>query len=61
MLLAQPKRARDFLRSIQSRAKTDGLDSHGIGLFALCRPLPPYPLLRQQWNSLTNSYQHAKV
>ena len=44
VLLAQPKRARDFLRSIQSRAKTDGLDSHGIGLFALCRPLPPYPL-----------------
>lgn len=44
VLLAQPKRARDFLRSIQSRAKTDTLDSHGIGLFALCRPLPPYPL-----------------
>jgi transposase len=44
VLLAQPKRARDFLRSIQSRAKTDVLDSHGIGLFALCRPLPPYPL-----------------
>ncbi len=32
------------LRSIQSRAKTDTLDSHGIGLFALCRPLPAYPL-----------------
>ncbi len=44
VLLAQPKKARDFLRSIQSRAKTDGLDSHGIGLFALCRPLPAYPL-----------------
>jgi transposase len=44
VLLAQPKRARDFLRSIQSRAKTDVLDSHGIGLFALCRPLPRYPL-----------------
>ncbi|MBV9469997.1 MAG: IS110 family transposase [Abitibacteriaceae bacterium] len=44
VLLAQPKPARHFLRSIQSRAKTDRLDSHGIGLFALCRPLPPYPL-----------------
>lgn len=44
VLLAQPKKARDFLRSIQSRAKTDTLDSHGIGLFALCRPLPPFPL-----------------
>lgn len=44
VLLAQPKKARDFLRSMQSRAKTDALDSYGIGLFALCRPLPPYPL-----------------
>lgn len=44
VLLAQPKKARHFLHSIQSRAKTDALDSHGIGLFALCRPLPPYPL-----------------
>jgi transposase len=44
VLLAQPKKARHFLRSIQSRAKTDTLDSQGIGLFALCRPLPPYPL-----------------
>jgi transposase len=47
VLLAQPKKARDFLRSIQSRAKTDALDSHGIGLFALCRPLPAYPLKSQ--------------
>jgi transposase len=44
VLLAQPKQARHFLHSIQSRAKTDALDSHGIGLFALCRPLPAYPL-----------------
>ena len=44
VLLAQPKKARHFLNSIQSRAKTDQLDSYGIGLFALCRPLPPYPL-----------------
>jgi len=44
VLLAQPKKARHFLRSIQSRAKTDALDSYGIGLFALCRPLPAYPL-----------------
>lgn len=44
VLLAQPKKARHFLQSIQSRAKTDALDSQGIGLFALCRPLPPYPI-----------------
>jgi transposase len=47
VLLAQPKKARHFLHSIQSRAKTDVLDSHGIGLFALCRPLPPYPIKSQ--------------
>jgi transposase len=47
VLLAQPKKARHFLRSIGSRAKTDLLDSHGIGLFALCRPLPAYPLKSQ--------------
>ena len=44
VLLAQPKKARHFLHSIQSRAKTDKLDSHGIGLFALCCSLPAYPL-----------------
>lgn len=44
VFLAQPKKARHFLRSIQSRAKTDRLDSEGIGLYALCHPLPPYPL-----------------
>ncbi|MBV9864970.1 MAG: IS110 family transposase, partial [Abitibacteriaceae bacterium] len=47
VLLAQPKQARHFLHSIQSRAKTDSLDSHGSGLFALCRPLPAYPLKSQ--------------
>jgi transposase len=44
VLLAQPKKARHFLRSIGTRAKTDALNSHGIGLFALCRPLPIYPI-----------------
>lgn len=42
--LAQPKAAQRFLQSLQSRAKTDKLDSAGIALFALSRPLPPYPL-----------------
>ena len=44
VLLAAPKKTRHFLHSIQSRAKTDRVDSHGIGLYALCRPLPTYPL-----------------
>ena len=38
VLLAQPKRARDFLRSIQSRAKTDALDSHGIACLRCVAP-----------------------
>ncbi len=42
--LAQPKAAQRFLQSLQSRAKTDRLDSLGIGLFALSRSLPLYPL-----------------
>lgn len=42
--LAQPKAAQRFLQSLQNRAKTDRLDSVGIGLFALSRSLPPYPL-----------------
>jgi transposase len=44
VLLAEPRRAKAFLRSVQSRAKTDRLDSVGLALFALSQPLPPYPL-----------------
>jgi transposase len=44
VLLAEPRRAKAFLRSIQSRAKTDRLDSTGLALFALSQPLPAYPL-----------------
>lgn len=44
MRLAQPKRAKSFLESIQARAKTDRLDSKGLALYALAHELPPYPL-----------------
>lgn len=44
VLLAPPRQARSFLRSIQSRAKTDRLDSRGLALFALSQPLAPYPI-----------------
>lgn len=44
VLLAPPRQARNFLRSIQSRAKTDKLDSRGLALFALSQPLSPYPI-----------------
>ena len=44
VLLAPPKHAKAFLRSIQDRAKTDRLDSRGLALYALAVRLKPYPL-----------------
>jgi len=47
--LAQPKKAQLFLKSVQSRAKTDKLDAAGLALYGLsCEgsacALAPYPL-----------------
>jgi transposase len=42
--LAQPKKAQLFLKSVQSRAKTDKLDSAGLALYGLSCNLAPYPL-----------------
>lgn len=44
VLLAPPRKAKAFLSSIQTRAKTDRLDSHGLALYALSVPLQRYPL-----------------
>jgi transposase len=44
VLLAPPRKALLYLRSIQTRAKTDRLDSRGLGLYALSVPLKPYPV-----------------
>ena len=44
VLLAPPRQAKSFLRSIQCRAKTDKLDSEGLALFALSQTLAHYPL-----------------
>lgn len=44
VLLAPPRKAKAFLASIQSRAKTDRLDSYGLALYALSVPLHPYPI-----------------
>jgi transposase len=44
VLLAPPRQAKAFLRSIQSRAKTDPLDGRGLALFGLSRPLSVYPI-----------------
>jgi transposase len=42
--LAQPKKAQMFLKSVQSRAKTDKLDAQGLALYGLSSDLAPYPL-----------------
>lgn len=43
-LLASPRKAKDFLRSRQQRAKTDKIDSFGLAQFALSQNLPDYRL-----------------
>ena len=42
--LAAPRKAKRFLQSQQSRAKTDKIDSRGLALFGLACPLPAYPV-----------------
>ena len=52
VLLAQPKRAKAFLRAEHPGVKADGVDSRGLGLYGLCRPLRPYPLKSEQMEQL---------
>jgi transposase len=42
--LASTRKAKQFLQAIQSRAKTDPLDSRGLAHFAYATKLPVYPL-----------------
>jgi transposase len=44
VLLAQPKRAKDFLASRSPRAKTDRGDSYGLACYGLAATLLPFPL-----------------
>ena len=48
VLLAPNKQAKSYLNSLQTRAKTDEVDSRGLALFAATRPLTkalhPYPI-----------------
>jgi len=44
VLLAQPKRAKAFLASVQPRAKTDRVDSRGLALYGLSAGLRPFPV-----------------
>jgi transposase len=55
--LAQPKKAQLFLKSVQSRAKTDKLDAGGLALYGLsCEgsacELAPYPLKSEMQEEL---------
>jgi transposase len=50
--LAQPKKAQLFLKSVQSRAKTDKLDSCGLALYGLSCDLAPYPLKSEMQEEL---------
>jgi transposase len=44
VLLAPPRQAKNYLKSIQTRAKTDRLDARGLAKFALTHKLRPYPV-----------------
>jgi transposase len=44
VLMAPPLKAKNYLRSIQSRAKTDKLDCVGLAMFARDGKLRPYPV-----------------
>jgi len=55
--LAQPKKAQLFLKSVQSRAKTDKLDAAGLALYGLSclgtsHDLAPYPLKSEMQDEL---------
>jgi transposase len=44
VLMADPKAAHHYLKSLSPRAKTDKIDSRGLALLALDRKLKPYPV-----------------
>lgn len=44
VLLAEPRKAKAFLASLQSRVKTDLVDSYGLARYALAASLSLYPL-----------------
>jgi transposase len=52
VLLAPPRKAKDYLRSLQSRAKTDKLDARGLALFGLSRPLAEYPVKEEALDAI---------
>ncbi len=52
VLLAPPKRAKDFLAALSPRAKTDRLDSYGLARYGLVAALPPFPMTSEAMDQL---------
>lgn len=52
VLLAPSRKAKRYLESIQSRAKTDRLDGVGLARFGLSQPLKPYPIKSERVEQL---------
>lgn len=50
--MAQPKRAKYYLNSLQDRAKHDHVDSYGLGRYGLAERLPAFPVKRPELDRL---------
>lgn len=71
VLLAPNRAAHLYLRSLNTRAKTDKIDGFGLAMFGLSRPLRPFPIksvslenldqLLSARKGLANSLQRARL
>jgi len=61
VLLAPPRHAKLFLKSLQSRAKTDKLDGRGLALFGHSRPLHPFPIKSENVDQLDQFLSARKL
>src|SRR2546427_200 len=61
VLLAPPRHAKLFLKSLQSRAKTDKLDGRGLALFGHSRPLRAYPIKSETVDQLDQFLSARKL
>jgi transposase len=50
--MAQPKRAKYYLNSLQDRAKHDHVDSYGLARYGLAQSLPAFPVKRAKLDQL---------
>lgn len=61
VLLAPPRHAKLFLKSLQSRAKTDKLDGRGLALFGHSRPLHSFPVKSENVDQLDQLLSARKL